>query len=127
MFLQLVEAGRLLDEVGVGDNTLLSVVTDEGVAEGHVPAPVLRAVGDGGIDEVSADDATWLAQRTPLRAPAQDSAIAKLVLARRTNLGLSGLFPHAQQTLGTLALVFAALALGGFIAARRLDLARRRL
>jgi len=126
MFLQLVEAGRLLDEVGVGDNTLLSVVTVEGVAEGHVPQPVLLAVNDGGIDEVALDDGTWLAQRTPLRAPSQDSAIAKLVLARRTNVGLSGLFPHARQTFGTLAVLLAAIALGGFITARRLDLTRRR-
>src|SRR5205814_8693785 len=47
IFLQLVEAGRLLDEVGVGQDTLLSVVTAAGVAEGKVPKTVLVAVGEG--------------------------------------------------------------------------------
>ncbi|HEY5949636.1 MAG TPA: protein kinase, partial [Kofleriaceae bacterium] len=99
MFMQLVETGRLLDEVGVGDDALLSVVTAAGVAEGHVPVAVLQAVGADGIDELELDDGNWLAERTPLRAPGQDTAIAQLVLARHTNVGLSGLFPHAQLTL----------------------------
>ena len=125
MFMQLVEASSLLDEVGVGDTTMLSVVTAEGVAEGHVPQSVLLHVGDGGIDELSLDDGTWLAERTPLRAKGQDSAIAQLVLARRTNVGLSGLFPHAQQTLGVLAAILLSLSLGGFLVARHRDLDRR--
>jgi hypothetical protein len=125
MFMQLVEAGRLLDEVGVGESTLLSVVTAEGVAEGHVPESVLRDVDDGGIDELSLDDGSWLAERTPLRAKGQDTAIAQLVLARRTNLGLSGLFPHARQTLGILAALLIALSLGGALVARHRDLDRR--
>jgi hypothetical protein len=125
MFVQLVQAGRLLDEVGVGQGTLLSVITAEGVAEGHVPKSVLMAVGDKGIDELSLDDGTWLAERTQLKTRGQDSAIAQLVLARQTNLGLSGLFPHARQTLAVLALLLVAVAIGGFVMARQRDLNRR--
>lgn len=125
MFMQLVEADRLLEEVGVGENTMLSVVTAEGVAAGHVPESVLLHVDEGGIDELSLDDGNWLAELTPLRAAGQDTAIAQLVLARRTNVGLSGLFPHAQQTLGAFAAIFLALALGGFLVARQRDLNRR--
>jgi hypothetical protein len=125
MFIQLVQAGRLLDEVGVGQGTLLSVITAEGVAEGHVPKSVLMAVGDKGIDELSLGDGTWLAERTPLRTRGQDTAIAQLVLARQTNLGLSGLFPHARQMLAVLALLLIAVAIGGFVMARQRDLNRR--
>jgi hypothetical protein len=125
MFMQLVEAGRLLDDVGVGESTLLSVVTAEGIAEGNVPESVLLHVDDGGIDELSLDDGNWLAERTPLRAKGQDTAIAQLVLARRTNVGLSGLFPHAQQTLGILAVILFMFSLGGFVVARQRDLNRR--
>ena len=125
MFMQLVEAGRLLDDVGVGESTLLSVVTAEGIAAGNVPESVLLHVDDGGIDELSLDDGNWLAERTPLRAKGQDTAIAQLVLARRTNVGLSGLFPHAHQTLGILAVILCMLSLGGFVVARQRDLNRR--
>jgi hypothetical protein len=125
VFMQLVEAGRLLDEVGVGEDALLSVVSAEGVAEGKVPKTVLVAVRAGGINELVLDDGTWLAERTPLRTRGQDSAIAQLVLARRTNIGLSGLFPHARLMLGLLACLFAASAVTGFVVARRRDLNRR--
>jgi len=125
MFMQLVEAGRLLDDVGVGQDTMLSVVTVQGVAEGRVPRSVLLHLGDGGIDELSLDDGTWLAERTPLRATGQGTAIAQLVLARRTNVGLSGLFPHARLALGVLAGFLLALAAIGFVVARNRDLGRR--
>ncbi|HUS31632.1 MAG TPA: serine/threonine-protein kinase [Kofleriaceae bacterium] len=125
MFMQLVEAGRLLDEVGVGQGTLLSVVTAEGIAEGQVPKSVLLAVHDRGISELSVDDGTWLAERTPLRTRGQDSAIAQLVLARQTNVGLSGLFPHARQTLAALAALLIGIALAGFVLARKRDVNRR--
>ncbi|HSD89609.1 MAG TPA: protein kinase [Kofleriaceae bacterium] len=126
MFLQLVEAGRLLDDVGVGNDTLLSVVSADGVAEGHVPAPVLERVGEGGIGELALDDGTWLAQRTPLRARGQETAIAQLVLARQTNVGLSGLFPHAQLLLGGLAVLLAAIVVAASIVARRRGLTSTR-
>jgi serine/threonine protein kinase len=125
MFVQLVEAGRLLEEVGVGQDTLLSVVTAEGVAEGRVPKSVLLAVGGGAITELALDDGNWLAQRTPLLSRGQDTAIAQLVLARRTNVGLSGLFPHARQMLGVLAALLVAMSIAGFVIARRRDLTRR--
>jgi hypothetical protein len=104
---------------------LLSVVTAEGIAEGKVPKSVLVSVGNGGIEELSLADGTWLAERTSLRTRGQDTVIAQLVLARRTNTGLSGLFPHARQALGVLAFLLAAATIGGFVVARRRDLTRR--
>jgi eukaryotic-like serine/threonine-protein kinase len=126
LFMQLVEARRLLGEVGVGSDTLLSVVTADGVASGDVPTGVLQAVRGNGIDELTLADGNWLAERTPMRAAGQDSAIAQLVLARHTNVGLSGLFPHAQLTLAVLAALLAAIAIASFVIARRRDLVPRR-
>ena len=123
VFLELVEASRLLDQVAVGDDTLLSVVTAEGVATGRVPEPVLASAATGALHELSLDGA-WLVDREPLRAPGQDSAIAELVLARHANLGLSGLFPHAQQALAALAALLLATAIAGAVLARARDLSR---
>jgi predicted Ser/Thr protein kinase len=125
MFVQLVEAGRLLDEVGVGQDTLLSVVTEEGVADGKVPKSVLVAAHDGPMHELALDDGNWIAERAPLLTRGQDSAIAQVVLARRTNVGLSGLFPYARPMLVVVASLLALLAVGGLVVARRRDLNRR--
>jgi hypothetical protein len=123
MFLELVEASRLLDQVAVGDDTQLAVVTADGVATGHVPEPVLGRAATGALHELSFDGA-WLVDREPLRARGQDTAIAELVLARHANLGLSGLFPHARQALVVLAGLLLAAAAAGFAIARSRDLSR---
>ena len=125
LFVHLLDAAHLLQDVAVAD-TQLAVVAPDGRSEGSVPASLIaRARGDG-IAEVASDGKLWLVERTPLRAKGQGDAIAQLVVARQTNLGLSGLFPHARVTLGALALALATIAIGGLVTARRRDLAKRR-
>jgi hypothetical protein len=123
MFVELVEATRLLDQVAIDDGTLLSVVTADGVATGQVPQEVLANAATGPLHELAFDGA-WLVDREPLRARDQDAAIAELVLARRANPGLSGLFPQARYALAVLAGLAAVLAIGGLALARSRDLSR---
>lgn len=123
LFIQLLDAGRLIEDVAVED-TRISVVAPDGRSEGKVPeALIARALGKG-ITEVTFDGQLWLVERTPLRAKGQSEAIAQLVLARQTHLGLTGLFPQARLTLGVLALMLATVAVGGLVLARRRDLTR---
>lgn len=123
LFVQLLDAERLIEDVAVED-TRTSVVAPDGRFEGEVPEPLIgRALGEG-ITEVTLDGQLWLVERTPLRAKGQEAAIAQIVLARQTNLGLTGLFPQARLTLGGLALLLAAIAAGGLVLARRRDLTR---
>ncbi|MBA2542204.1 MAG: hypothetical protein H0V17_21365, partial [Deltaproteobacteria bacterium] len=125
LFVQFVEARRVLDEVSTGTDTLLSVTALGGVAEGAVPRHVVARVGDG-MTELAIDSEEWIAERTPLRAGAQTEAIAQLVLARRTDVGLAGLFPYARHVLALASLAFALTAAGGFLLARRRNLSRKR-
>jgi len=126
LFVLLLDAARLLDDVGVGAGTRLSVVAPNGRAEGTVPPPLVPRATDGGITDASLDGVTWLVERTPLRAKGQTDAIAQLVLARPADSGLSGLFPYARHTLLILGFLSIAIALGGFFLARRRDVTRTR-
>ncbi|MBA3500483.1 MAG: serine/threonine protein kinase [Deltaproteobacteria bacterium] len=125
LFVLLLDASRLLEDVGVGEGTRLSVVAPDGRAEGTVPPSLVPRVSDAGISEVALDGETWLVERTPLGAKGQ-TAIAQLVLARQSGSGLSGLFPYARETLLTLGFLSLALALGGSLLARSRDLKRLR-
>jgi serine/threonine protein kinase len=125
LFVLLLDAARLLEDVGVGERTRLSVVAPDGRAEGTVPSPLVPLAANGGISEVALDGETWLVERTPLGTKGQ-TAIAQVVLARQSGSGLSGLFPYARETLVTLGLLSIALALGGFFLARSRDLTRKR-
>lgn len=126
LFVQFVEARRVLEEVSTGTETLLSVTALGGVAEGAVPPDVVARAGDGVMTELSIGQQEWLAERTPLRAGEQTDAIGQLVLARRTDVGLAGLFPYARHVLAFASLGFGVLAVTGFLLARRRDLARPR-
>ncbi|HEU0033471.1 MAG TPA: hypothetical protein VFQ53_22725, partial [Kofleriaceae bacterium] len=119
VFLQVVEAARLLDEVSTGDDTRLSVTALDGAAEGSVPRDVIDQVHGTGIVELTHDRHEWLAETTPLRAGDQGDAIAQIVLARTSDVGLSGLFPYARQLLALTAALLAALAAAGFAIAHR--------
>ncbi len=125
LFVQFVEATRVLEEVSTGTDTLLSITALDGVAEGAVPRDVVARVGDG-MTELAIDGDEWIAERTELRAGAQTEAIAQLVLARHTDAGLAGLFPYARHVLALASLLFALTAAGGFLLARRRNLSTRR-
>ena len=124
MFVQAIEAAQLLDEVSLGDDTRLSLVPPEGIAEGTVPREVLDNAATGGIAAVAIDGHEWLAERTPLRAGEQREAFAQIVLASESEVGLAGLFPDARRVFAALALVLAGLAAGALLVARRRDLTR---
>ncbi len=127
LFVQFVEAARVLKEVSTGTDALLSVTALGGEAEGGVPRGVLDGATSTGIAELTVDQHEWLAERTPLRANDQADAIAQLVLARRTDVGLAGLFPYARGTLAVMGILLGALAVGGFLLARARDLGRVKL
>jgi predicted Ser/Thr protein kinase len=126
LFVQFVEARRVLEDVSTGTDTVLSVTALGGVAEGEVPLSVIRRAGDGVMTPLTVGGEEWLAERTPLRAGDQTDAIAQLVLARRSDAGLAGLFPFARHVLAVASLVLGALAAAGFLVARQRDLARPR-
>jgi serine/threonine protein kinase len=126
LFVLLLDAARLLEDVGVGEGTRLSVVAPDGRAEGTVPPSIIPRATNAAITEAALDNDTWLVERTPLRGTGQTTPIAQLVLARQSDSGLSGLFPYARHTLLTLGLLSIALAVGGFVLARRRDLTRTR-
>ena len=128
-FVQLIPGTKLLDEVAVptgAERTYLSVVAPDRTIEGSVPAPLARATTDRAISEVAFGGDTWLVQRAPLGAAGQRAAIAEIVLARRANTGLAGLFPRARLVLVIAAGVLAAFAIAALAVARRRDLGRRR-
>jgi predicted Ser/Thr protein kinase len=126
LFVLLLDAARLLDDVGVGEGTRLSVVAPDGRAQGSVPDSLIAHASSDEITELDLDGHHWLLERTALRAKGQRDAIAQLVVARQTDLGLSGLFPFARETLVALALIASALAIGGWWIARGRNLTRRR-
>jgi len=124
LFVLLLDAARLLEDVGVGEGTRLAVVTSDGRAQGTVPTALIPRRRSDGITEVTEANQAWLVERTPLRAKGQLDAIAQVVLARKVDPGLAGLFPYARETLLALAILAIATVLGGFLLARRRDLTR---
>jgi hypothetical protein len=124
MFVQAIAAARLLEEVGVGGDTQLSLLAADGRAEGSVPREVLDAAASGGIAEVAIGRENWFVERTPLRAGDQHETIAELVLARESDVGLAGLFPDARLAFAVLACLLAAIAIAGLVLGHRRDLSR---
>jgi predicted Ser/Thr protein kinase len=124
MFVQAIEAARLLDEVGLGEDTRLSLLAPDGNAEGTVPREVVDRAASGGIAVLAIDNQEWLAERTPLRAGEQSEAFAQIVLASESDVGLAGLFPGARRMFAVLAFLLAGLAFGALVIARRRDLTR---
>ena len=125
MFVQAIEAGRLLQEVSLGDDARLALLAPDGSHEGSVPPEVLKAARSEGIAELEIGDQVWLAEGAAFRAGDQRERIAQLVLARETDVGLAGLFPRARVWFAVLAVVLAAVLAACLLLARLRDLARR--
>ncbi len=121
MFVQAIEAARLLTEVNLGEDTQLSLLAPDGTAVGDVPRMVLDQATSDGVAVLAIDGQEWLTERTPLRAGEQSQAIAQIVLARESDVGLAGLFPNARTMFAVLALLLAGLAAAAFVIARRRD------
>ena len=127
LFVQAIPGARLLDDVSLGEGTRMSLVAPGGAAEGSVPPAILAASpGDPlTIDEVARDGETWLVQRFPLALAGPDGEAPSIVLARRLDIGLAGLFPGARPLLMGAAGLLALLAALFAAIARRRDLSRR--
>jgi len=101
LFVQLIEAKRLLADVSLGDETRLALVTPEGVT-GDVPREVLAAAHEGAAAELRAGGHTWLVQSRALAI--SGAPLARLVVARPADVGLAGVFPSARNVFGALAI-----------------------
>src|SRR5262249_58602680 len=65
VFVQLIDAARLLGEVDIGDGTRLAVVDRRGRSEGDVSRALIARATDDRIHEVSEAGSDWLVPRTP--------------------------------------------------------------
>ncbi len=120
-FVRLVPAAELRDDVEVVDDpSALAIVAPDGTAETTVAQSVVASASPS-IEEVVSGDDTWLVQRAPL----VQGSVGELVLARRADVGLAGLFPRARLVLAVMAIGLAGLAAAGALVARRRDLTRR--
>jgi protein kinase-like protein len=124
MFVQAVDAARLLEEVGLGEDTHMSIVASSGRSEGDVPPHIVQRASGDGIATISYDGEEWLGERTPLRTGDQREAFAQIVLARASDVGLAGLFPEARTVFAALGLACAAIAFAGSVLANRRNLSR---
>jgi tRNA A-37 threonylcarbamoyl transferase component Bud32 len=127
LFVQAIPGARLLEDVSLGEGTRMSLVAPGGATDGSVPPAILAAAPDDplAIDEVTRDGETWLVQRFPLDLSEQDGEPPSIVLARRLDVGLAGLFPGARPLLVAAGTLLAALAALFWVIARRRDLGRR--
>src|SRR4029079_5890291 len=110
-----------------GESTQMTLVAPDGGADGSVPAEVLASAPDRApaIEEVTSGGESWMVQRFALASPGSDEEVASIVLARRLDVGLAGLFPGARPLLAALAALLIALGLLFAVIARRRDLSRR--
>jgi hypothetical protein len=127
LFVQVVPGARLLQDVSLGEGTQMALVAPDGTVDGTVPRAVLAAAPEdaAGIEEVASGDGTWMVQRFALTSPGSDAEVASIVLARRLDVGLAGLFPGARPLLASLAALLVALVALFALLARRRDLSRR--
>ena len=122
LFMQLVEGDSLLDDVQLGEGTLLGMVAPDGAIAGSVPPEVARAGASAPSGEdrlVDIGDDSWLVESVPLESLNGQDSIARIVLARPIDVGLAGLFVGARGVLGTILLVLLAASLTSALIARR--------
>jgi hypothetical protein len=127
LFVQVMPGARLLEDVSLGEGTQMTLVAPDGTTDGSVPPEVLdaAAVPSTGVDEVTSGGALWMVQRFALTSPGSGAPVASIVLARRLDVGLAGLFPGARPLLAAIATLLLGLATGFAFLARRRDLSRR--
>ena len=116
-FLQIVDAGQLLDQIRL-DDTMLSLVAADGTPVGDVPPAVVSAAPVVGQRSITVDGTSYEVQALPLTG-----FDGRLVMAQPMSSVLA-LFPNARVVF--LIAMFAALvtALGTAIRARRITGAR---
>jgi hypothetical protein len=114
-FIQTIAARRLLEELSPDPELRLGLDAPDGAFDGDLP-PALLAAGRGAgaaLVEEQHGGRPWLVGGHPVPGLAGGPPIALLVMARRADVGLAGLFPYARAILvlaAGLALVVLALA-----------------
>ncbi len=116
-FLQIVDAGQLLDQIRL-DETMLSLVAADGTLVGDVPAEVVAATPVSGQHSLTLDGTTYEVQSLPLTGFS-----GRLVMAQPMNSVLA-LFPGARTVFLIAMLAALGVALGTAIRARRITGAR---
>jgi len=117
-FLQVVDAGQLLDQIRLDDDTLLSLVAADGTPVGDVPPAVVAAASVDGQRSSAVDGTTYEVQALPLTG-----FEGRLVMAQPMD-GVLALFPHARSVFLIALLAALATALGTALRARRITGAR---
>ncbi|MBK7539742.1 MAG: serine/threonine protein kinase [Myxococcales bacterium] len=120
LFVQAIDGAQLLADVSVGEELELALVAPDGSAVGQVPAKLARAARPGDIREAREAGVVRLVQARPLLGLDGASPIASLVLARRIDPGLAGLFARARTVFALAAALLLAGALGAAWRARAL-------
>lgn len=120
LFVQALDGVQLLADVSVDDELELALVAPDGAAIGTVPAELARAISSSEVAEARHHGELRLVQARPL--PGLDGAepIARLVLARRIDPGLSGLFASARVAFALAAGLLLAVAVAAATRARAL-------
>ena len=116
-FLQIVDAGQLLDQIRL-DDTLLSLVAADGTPVGDVPASVVQAAPTTGQRTLTHDGTTYEVQSLPLTG-----FDGRIVMAQPMDSVLA-LFPNARVVFLLAMLAALVTALGTAIRARRITGAR---
>ncbi|MBA3454892.1 MAG: serine/threonine protein kinase [Deltaproteobacteria bacterium] len=116
-FLQILDAGRLLDQIRL-DDTMLSIVAADGTSVGDVPPEVVKAAPAIGQSTITLDGTTYAVQSLPLTGFA-----GRLVMGQRIDSVLT-LFPGARVVFLIAMLAALAAAIGTAVLARRITGAR---
>jgi len=118
LFMQVVYTGTLLDEVALGDDTLVAIVNN---ADDPAPMPrdVLAAglAAPGAVVELARGDGTWFVHDKPLVVADTTTTIGHTVMARPVDA--TGLFAGARVVLGALLGVLLALGAATLLLSRR--------
>jgi hypothetical protein len=121
---QAVDARQLLDDIDLGDGTLLAIADLDGAHSGTLPDELVDAAPrDGSIAEVRHDGRSYHVKSQPL-TNLEKNTVGHVIMARELGGVLSGLFPGVRLTF-TLALLAAiAVAAATALRARRITGAR---
>lgn len=120
LFVQALDGAQLLSDVSVDGELELALVAPDGAAIGTVPAELARATTGAEVAEARHRGELRLLQARPLAGLDGDEPIARLVLARRIEPGLAGLFAHARTTFALAAGLLLAVAAAAAARARAL-------
>ena len=123
-YLQLQDGKQLLDEIALDKQTLLALVALDGAAIGELPSALIEAApADDESAEVRVDGRTYQVQSLPVTGLAGQGTIAHVVMARPLD-GVLSLFPGARLVFALAALCAVVIAVGTYVRARRIAVAR---